>query len=152
MKRTDGPPRLTVVAAIMNGESPGAGPLASAARLGCEIHERIQSASAATATPAERALAQALQDDYQRDELPADQAIAELLILADGDGKASKLAAELSQAFLPPDEFCSALASEERRSAFADLYRKLALHELNSQVRNKAAAILFRLTRCQLSG
>lgn len=152
MERTDGPPRLTVVAAIMNGESRGNGPLASAARLGCEIHDRIQSATAATATPAERALAQALQDDDQRGDWPAGQAIAELLILADGDGEASKLAAELSQAFLPPDEFTSALASEERRSAFADLYRELALHQLNSQVRNKAAAILFTLAHCQLSG
>jgi hypothetical protein len=118
------------------------GPVASAARLGSDIHDRAESAATATATPAERALAQALRGDGQADEPPADHIIAELLLLADDGPAASKLATGLSQAFLLPDDSKAALAHPERRVAFADLYRGLALHQLNNQVRNKAAAIL----------
>ena len=145
MKNTDYPPRLAVVAAIIDGEATSRGPLASAARLGSEIHDRAQSAMATAATPAERALAQALRDSGQRESTSTDHAIAELLLLADDDPEAGKLATGLSQAFLPSDESKADLAREERRSAFTDLYRSVALHRLNSQVRNKAAATLYRL-------
>lgn len=43
------------------------------------------------------------------------------------------LATRLSQAFLLPGDSKAALAREERRSAFADLYRRLVLHQLNSR-------------------
>jgi len=142
MKSTNCPPRLDVVAAIIDGQSLGHGLVVSAARLGSEIREKAESAAAATPTPQERALAQAMRADGQRDERSADQVIAELLLLADDGPDASKLAAGLSQAFLRPDDSKAALACEERRSAFADLYRRLALHQLDSQVRNKAAAVL----------
>lgn len=147
MKNSDCPPRLAVVAAIMDGGEVGQGPLVSAARLGSEILDKAQSATAAAATPAERALAQALRGNGKRDEHSTDHAIAELLLLADDDPEAARLATGLSQAFLLPDDSKAALAHEERRSAFADLYRRLALHQLNSQVRNKAAATLCRLLR-----
>lgn len=144
-------PRLAVVAAIIDGEV-GQGPLVSAARLGTEILDKAQSATAAAATPAELALAQALCGNGlcgngRRDERSTDHAIAELLLLADEDPAAGTLATGLSQAFLLADDSKAALASEERRSAFADLYRRLALHQLNSQVRNKAAETLCRLVR-----
>jgi hypothetical protein len=141
------PPRLAVVAAIIEGGEVSHGPLASAARLGDEIHSKARSATAATATAAEQALAQALQDSGQCDEPSTDHAIAELLLLADDGPEAGMLAIGLSQTFLLPDDSKALLAREERRSAFADLYRRLALHQLNSQVRNKAAAILCRLRR-----
>jgi hypothetical protein len=147
MNHTECPPRLAVVAAIIDGGAASRGPLASAARLGSEIHGKAQSATAVTATPEERALARALRDNGQRDGPSTDHAIAELLLLADDDPEAGTLATGLSQAFLLPDDSQAALAVEERRSVFADLYRRLALHGLNSQVRNKAAAILCRLRR-----
>lgn len=151
MKDTDYPPRLAVVAAIIDGEV-GQGPLVSAARLGTEILEKAQSATATAATPAELALAQALCGNGlcgngTGDERSTDHAIAELLLLADEDPEADTLATGLSQAFLLPDDSMAALANDERRSAFADLYRRLALHQLNSQVRNKAAATLCSLLR-----
>lgn len=147
MKNPDCPPRLAVVAAIIDDGEVGQGPLVSAARLGSEIFDKAQSATAAAATPAERALAQALRGNGKRDEHSTDHVIAELLLLADEDPEAGMLATGLSQAFLLPGDSKAALAREERRSAFADLYRRLVLHQLNSQVRNKAAAVLFSLRR-----
>lgn len=146
MKNIDYPPRLAVVAAIID-EEVGQGPLVSAARLGTEILDKAQSATAAAATPAELALAQALCGNGKRDEPSSDHAIAELLLIADEDPEAGVLATGLSQVFLLADNSKAALANEERRSAFADLYRRLALHQLNSQVRNKAAETLCRLVR-----
>ncbi|HYK30671.1 MAG TPA: hypothetical protein VEV63_01880 [Streptosporangiaceae bacterium] len=145
MTNTDCPPRLAVVAAIIDGGATSLGPVASAARLGAEIHDKEQSAMAARSTPAERALAQALRDGGQRDGTSTDHAIAELLLLAADDPEAGRLATGLRQAFLRPDNSKAVLAREERRSAFTDLYRRLALHQLDSQVRNKAAATLCRL-------
>lgn len=149
MTSTDCPPRLAVVAAMIDGQGAGPGPLALAARLGSEIYDKAESAAIATATPAERALAQALRGEDRRDELPpADHAIAELLLLADDGPDASRLATGLIRAFLPPGDSGAALAGDDRRSAFAELYRRLALHQLNSQVRNKAAAIVCKLIPC----
>lgn len=139
MNNTDCPPRLAVVAAIIDGSQAGRGPLVSGARLGSEIRDKARSATAATATPAEHALAQALRDDGS-----TDHAIADLLLLADDGPVAGRLAIGLSEEFLLPK---SPLVREERRSAFADLYRRLVLHQLNSQVRNKAAATLCVLRR-----
>jgi hypothetical protein len=73
--------------------------------------------------------------------------MAELLILADEVPQADELATGLSQAFLLPDQSEPGTTRRERRSAFADLYRRVALHHLSSQVRNKAAAILALLSR-----
>ena len=138
-------PRLAVVATMI--DSAADGPVMSAARLGNELQAKASSAADATPTGAERALAQALQDDDQSDSQFADQAIAELLYLADDGPEASKLANGLNQAFLLPEDSHPAPARDERRSAFADLYRRLALHQLNNQVRNKAAASLWKLIR-----
>lgn len=145
MKSTYCPPRLPVVAAMIDGEGLGRGPVVTAARMGNEIQEKAQSAAAATATAAERALAQAICGDRQREEHLTDHAIAELLLLVDDGPEASKLATGLSQAFLLPDDSEAALPRDERSFAFAELYRRLVLHQLNSQVRNKAAALMFGL-------
>lgn len=143
MTTTDCPLRLAVVAAIIGRDDSGDDPLAlAAARLGSEIHMKAESAAVAAATPAERALAQALQGEGQRGQPSADHKIAELLLLAEGPA-ADKLADGLSQALLPQARL--APARDERRFAFADVYRRLALHQLDSQVRNKAAAVLGRL-------
>jgi hypothetical protein len=147
MMTIDCPLRLAVVAAIIDGDNAGDGPLATAARLGSENHKKAEAAAIAAATPAERALAQALQDDNQRGQPSVDHTIAELLLIADDGPAADELAARLSQAFLPQADSRPALARDERCSAFADVYRRLALHQLNSQVRNKAAAVLSRLGR-----
>ena len=71
--------------------------------------------------------------------------LAELLLLADDLPESAELAAALSQTFLPPGDSASALARRDRTSVFADLYRRLALAQLNNQVRNKVAAALGRL-------
>lgn len=145
MTSTDHTPRLAVVAAMI--DSAADGPLTSSARLGNELQAKASSAAEATPTAAERALAEALQDDDQSDSPPADHVIAELLFLVDEGTEASKLAIGLNQAFFLPDDSQSAPARDECRSAFADLYRRLALHQLNNQVRNKAAASLWKLIR-----
>ena len=145
MTTTNDPPRLAVVAAII--DSAADGPLTSSARLGSEIQTKVVSAAEAIPTAAERALAEALQDDDQRDSPPADPAIAELLLLADDGPDASKLAAGLNQACSLTDDPRPAPSRDERRSAFADVYRRLALHQLNNQVRNNAAATLRKLIR-----
>ncbi len=74
-----------------------------------------------------------------------ERVMAELLLLAGDAGDTGELAIGLSQAFVGPDGSGPGVAREKRASAFADLYRNLTLHQLNSQVRNKAAAILGRL-------
>ena len=145
MRSTYCPPRLPVVAAMIDGEGLGHGPVVTAARMGSEIQQKAQSAAATTATPTERALAQAIRGDRQSEEQVIDQAIAELLLLVDDGPEASKLAAGLSQAFLRPDDSKAALAHDELGLAFAELYRRLVLHQLNSQVRNKAAELMFGL-------
>jgi hypothetical protein len=145
MTSTDHTPRLAVVAAMI--DSAADGPLASSARLGNELQAKASSAADATPTASERALAEALQDHDQSDSPPADHAIAELLLLVDDGSEATKLATGLNHAFLVPDDSQPVPARGERRSAFADLYRKLALHQLNNQVRNKAAASLWKLIR-----
>ncbi len=110
MADNDDPPRLSVVAAIVDAKTTARGALRPEARLGTRFGSAAESETAASATPSERELAKALQGGQRPD----------------------------SQ---------SAIVRHERTSAFAGLYRKFALHQLNSQVRNKAAAILVRLSR-----
>lgn len=153
MSRTNYPPRLAVLAAILDDDFVTAdddladGLLARRARLGSDIFGKAESANEAEPTPLERALAEALHDGIRNDGASADHAIAELLLLADDIPAASDLATGLSQAFLLPDDSGSPAAHEERCSPFAELYRNLALHQLNNQVRNKASAILCELSR-----
>jgi len=153
MNRSDYPPRLPVLAAILDDdyviadEDLACDVLAREARLGSDIFGKAESATEAEPTPLERALAEALHDGVRNDGASADHAIAELLLLADDIPAASDLATGLSQAFLLPDDSGSPAAHEERCSPFAELYRNLALHQLNNQVRNKASAILCQLSR-----
>jgi hypothetical protein len=139
------PPRLTVVAAIIDEDGALPNDLRSAARLGGRSGSVAEPDLAPTTT--ERALALALQGGQNTGETPAaEPVIAELLMLAEEESGADDLAVALSQAFLRPAGSGRDIARDEPRSAFADLYRRLALHQLNSQVRNKAAAILARLS------
>ena len=154
MTNKDDPPRLSVVAAIMDAETPGQGALRSEARLGTRYGTTAESQAAASATPAEQQLAQALQGgEGACADSEGELAMAELLMLADQMPQAGELAAGLNQAFSLPDNSEPVTDSEpptaprDRRSAFAGLYRRFALHQLNSQVRNKAAAMLARLSR-----
>jgi len=142
------PPRLFVLAAIIDPGTSGKGALQSAARLGTRYRRASDSRAAASATPAEKELAQVLRGGQgQGASVDGDSAMAELLILADEVSQADELATGLSQAFLLPDHSEPATTRSERRSAFADLYHRFALHQLSSQVRNKAAAILALLSR-----
>ncbi len=68
--------------------------------------------------------------------------LAELLLLADDLPESGKLAAALSETFLLPDGSAPVPDRRDRTSVFADLYRRLALAQLNNQVRNKVAAAL----------
>lgn len=149
MTNRDDPPRLSVVAAIMDAETSGKGTLRPEARLGTRYSTAAESQAAASATPAEQELARALQGGGQGqcDDAEGELAMAELLMLADQVPKADELATGLNQACLLSEDSQPATARRERRSAFAGLYRRFALHQLNSQVRNKAAAILALLSR-----
>src|SRR5262249_18054638 len=104
----------------------------------------------ASPTGTERALAEALygcgHHDREPAARPAEPVVAELLLLADDLPESAELAAALSETFLSPD--ASALAPARgggQTSVFADLYRRLALAQLNNQVRNRVAAALGRL-------
>jgi hypothetical protein len=142
------PPRLSVVAAIIDPGASGKSALQPAARLGSRYRRASDAGAAASATPTEQELAQALQGGQgQGDSADGDAAIAELLILADEVPQADELATGLSQVFLLPDHSEPDTTRRERRSAFADLYHRVALHQLSSQVRNKAAAIVALLRR-----
>ncbi len=145
IRSKDHTPSLAVVAAIIDPAADDS--LTYSARLGSDLQAEAISAAEATPTAVERALAKALQDNGDGDGPSADRAIAALLLLADDGPGASKLAAELIQAFLLSDDSGSAPARDERRSVFADLYRRLVLHQLNNQVRNNAAASLWKLIR-----
>ncbi len=146
MTNEEEPPRLSVVAAIIDADTSGKGVLPPAARLGTQYRADAESRAAASATPTEQALAQVLQGG-QGAQAQSEPVMAELLMLANQVPQADELATGLSQAFLPPDDSQRATERHQRRSAFADLYRRFALHQLNNQVRNKAAAILARLSR-----
>jgi len=142
-------PRLAVVAAIIDdGASNGAsdGSVVWGSRVGSKFREAAEDGMAASPTAEERALAQALREGQTGGAYRAgDPVMAELLLLANDSPEAGKLAVGLSQAFLPPGDSRAVMATKDRRPAFAALYRRLALHQLDSQVRNKAAAVLRKL-------
>ena len=145
MPTEDRPPRLAVVAAMI--EDDGGRCVESVARLGTRFRTAAEAGAAARATPAERALARALQGGNDRGE-PADQPVmAQLLLLAGDAGDTRELAIGLNDAFVLTRGPGQEVPREDRASAFADLYRSLTLHQLSSQIRNKAAAILGRLNR-----
>src|SRR5215472_2028085 len=146
MPSEDRPPRLAVVAAMI--EDDGGRCVESVARLGTRFRTAAEAGAAAMATPAERALAWALQGgDDRGDELADQPVMAQLLLLAGDVGDTRELASGLNDAFVRGDGPGQAAPREDRASAFADLYRSLTLHQLNSQIRNKAAEILGRLHR-----
>jgi hypothetical protein len=150
-------PRLAVVAAIIAREAEGNENEGGETEGACSsvLAERITGPTCSTMTPVlpgsatgtERALAEALcgdrdQETAARSEEPV---LAELLLLADDLPESDQLAAALSATFLPPDASGPGLVRSDRTSAFAELYRRLALAQLNNQVRNKVAAALGRL-------
>jgi hypothetical protein len=142
------PLRLAVVAAIVRGEGGGDGPITSAARMGSKVGGLAAHLVADSATTDELALAEALQfGETSAEEAHGDSAMADLLYLADDCPGADKLATGLSQRFLLPDDSALGVPEEDRRSVFVELYRRLALHQLENQVRNKAAAALSGLSR-----
>jgi hypothetical protein len=126
--------------------------LISVARLGSDFLTMDEAADAGEPTPSERALAQSLREEARTEGEHAGQAMAELLLLAHDHPAAGELSAALSQAFLLPDGSRPALARDGRASTFADLYRGLVLHQLNSQVRNKAAERLGACWTAQCPG
>lgn len=146
MTSIDCAPRLAVVAAIINGGPTTRSSLAQAARLGGDLRASSGTAVTVDATPQERALAQALKQEPG--EAISGHAIADLLLLADYEQAADDLAARLSQVYLEAEagQPQTTGAARKHRPTFADLYRKLSLHLLSSQVRNKAAATLCQLT------
>jgi hypothetical protein len=138
-------PRLAVVAAIIDDGASDAS-ATSGSRVGSRYREAAADGMAASPTPEERALARALRGEGADCKYPVgDPVMAELLLLANDCPEAGELALGLSQAFLPPDNSLAAVAPRDRRPAFAALYRRLALHQLDSQVRNRAAAVLRKL-------
>jgi hypothetical protein len=147
-------PRLAVIAAIIandaeGGDSEGGDPEPQCSSV---LAERITGPTCSTLAPSlptsatgtERALAEAL-CDKESAARSTEPVLAELLLLADGIPESTKLAAALSETFLPTGDSGSAPSGRDRTSVFADLYRRLALAQLNNQVRNKVAAALSRL-------
>lgn len=168
MTTQDSTPRLSVVAAIIGRQA--AGPDAEGCDTNgsdsgvrdCEGHAatvlpvrvaRLPNAMTPSlrdsATGTERALAEALRCDRDQEQAARSQdpVVAELLLLADDLPESGELAAALSETFLPPGDSTPALAQPDRTTAFADLYRRLALAQLNNQVRNRVAAALGGLRR-----
>jgi hypothetical protein len=164
MTSPDGTPRLAVVAAIIASDAEGNDgdggdpehPCASvlAERISGPTCSTMTTSQPANATGTERALAEALCGGGRRDQEPRDQkpaprshepVLAELLLLADDLPESDELATALSETFLSPDDSAPVAARPDRALAFADLYRRLALAQLNNQVRNKVAAALGRL-------
>jgi hypothetical protein len=157
MTTQESTPRLAVVAAIIardaeGGDGEGGDPEHPRSSV---LAERITGPTCSTrttnlpasATGTERALAEALCGG--RDQEPAarskEPVLAELLLLADDLPESGELAAALSETFLSADDSEPGPERRDRTSAFADLYRRLALAQLNNQVRNKVAAALGRL-------
>ncbi len=147
MKSDNYPPRLAVIAAIVHGDSGGPGPVTSAARMGSTFGGPAAHPAADSATTDELALAQALQGGENSEDAHGDPAMADLLYLADDCPEADNLATGLSQRFLLSDDSALGVPEEDSRSVFVELYRRLALHQLENQVRNKAAAALSGLSR-----
>jgi hypothetical protein len=157
MTSQESTPRLAVVAAIIatdvegsDGEGGDPEPHCSsvlAARITGPTCSALVPSLSASATGVERALAEALCVDHDQGPAAKSQepVLAELLLLAAALPESGKLAAALSETFLPPDDSVPAPARRDRTSVFADLYRRLALAQLNNQVRNKVAAALGRL-------
>lgn len=157
MNYQESTPRLAVVAAIIatdaeGGDGEGGDPEPHCSSV---LAERISGPTCSTMAPTlpasvtgtERALAEALCGGHDQGPTARSQepVLAELLLLADALPESSKLAAALSETFLPPDDSVPAPARRDPTSVFADLYRRLALAQLNNQVRNKVAAALGRL-------
>jgi hypothetical protein len=147
MIHDDGPPgalRLIVIAALVGYDAPGS------RAADCWVHADGTPYSAAdaelieTATASEWQLARALRGGHDETCDPDATALSELLRLADGTPLADVLAVGLRQVFLLPDDSWHAPAREERTSAFADLYRRLALPAIEGDLR-EAEAILCRL-------
>jgi hypothetical protein len=159
MTSPDSTPRLAVVAAIIASDAEGNDgdggdpehPCSSvlAERISGPTCSTMTTSQPANATGSERALAEALCGGGRRDQEPAarsqEPVLAELLLLADELPESDELATALSETFLPPDDSAPVPARPDRTSVFADLYRRLALAQLNNQVRNKVAAALGRL-------
>ncbi|HXS65274.1 MAG TPA: hypothetical protein VN767_20665 [Streptosporangiaceae bacterium] len=154
-------PRLAVVAAIIARDAEDGDGESGDAEHPCSsvLAERITGPTSSTLAPSlpssatgtERALAEAICGCGDRDQGPITRSqepvVAELLLLADDLPESDELAAALSETFLPSGDSAAAPARRDRTSAFADLYRRLALAQLNNQVRNKVAAALARLRR-----
>lgn len=78
--------------------------------------------------------------------VPDEEAIAGLLRLAEGSPQAPVLAVSLCQKFLIPDDSWHAPARGECASAFADLYRTLALPGMPPNAAEQAMVLLHGLT------
>jgi hypothetical protein len=126
MSTRESSPRLAVVAAIIardaeSGDGEGGDPEHHCSSV---LAERISGPTCSTLAPTlpasvtgtERALAEALCGD--RDQSPAarsqEPVVAELLLLADALPESRKLAAALSETFLPPGDSASAPARHDR--------------------------------------
>ncbi|HET7015446.1 MAG TPA: hypothetical protein VFI65_16130 [Streptosporangiaceae bacterium] len=159
MTTQESTPRLAVVAAIIARDAEASDGEGSDSEHPCSsvLAERITGPTCSTMAPSlpssatriERALAEAICGNGDRDREPAarsqEPVVAELLLLADDLPESDELAAALSETFLPSDDSAAVLTRRDGTSAFADLYRRLALAQLNNQVRNKVAAALGRL-------
>lgn len=126
--------RLDVVAAIA-GEEPADG------------HAAIGVGTAHPhATPDERRLAHALcGGDDEGPGRPDCATLARLLRLAAAGPASAQFTRALRQAFGLPDDARHATAHDERMTAFADLYRRLALPELSADACAEAAGLLDRI-------
>jgi hypothetical protein len=143
-----GAPRLSAVAALVDLDLEASRTADAWIGLEGEPCSENEAELIVTATGAERQLAEALRGPPVTEMAQADAAaIAGLLRLAADSPAAPAFATGLLQKFLIPDDSRHAPARDERATAFAELYRMLALPGMAAGAAVRAVALLDGLAR-----
>ncbi len=139
----DRPLRLSAVAALVDLDPVASSEADAWIGLEGEPYGENETELVTTATVDEWLLAEALKGspDMVVPE-PDEEAIAGLLRLAEASPQASALAIGLCQKFLIPDDSWHAPARAECPSAFAELYRRLALPGMAADTTEQAVLLL----------
>lgn len=140
------PLRLSAVAALVDLDPVASREANAWVGLEGEPFSEKEAELVVSATVEEWLLAEALQGSPGTEvPVPAEEAMAGLLRLAEASPQAPVLAVGLCQKFLIPDDSWHAPARGECASAFADLYRTLALPGMATDATERAVVLLHGL-------